>query len=124
MITEKQLHLQICTYLKLQYPNIIFITDASGIRVSIGEATRLKKLRSDNGIPDIIIFQPNVGNAGLFLEVKAKSPYKKDGCLYTDAHLREQWKMIVRLNWLGYKALFVWNFEMAKKTIDNYMQEI
>ena len=79
MITEKQLHLQICTYLKLQYPKIIFATDGSGLRVSIGEAKRLKKLRSSNGIPDIIIFRPSKSHNGLFLEVKAKSPFKKDG---------------------------------------------
>ena len=123
-MTEKQLHLQICTYLKLQYPKIIFATDGSGLRVSIGEAKRLKKLRSSNGIPDIIIFRPNKSHNGLFLEVKAKSPFKKDGYLYANVHLREQWQMIIKLKCLKYEALFVWNFEMAKKTIDNYMQEI
>ena len=122
MITEKILHRNICSYIKLQYPNVIFITDASGIRVSIGEATRLKKLRSCNGIPDIIIFEPNGWYAVLFLEVKAKTPYRRDGNLYTDKHLREQKSVIDRLNKLGYKANFVWNFEMAKKIIDNYMR--
>jgi len=123
MITEKILHRNICSYIKLQYPKTIFITDSSGIRVSVGEATRLKKLRSCNGIPDIIIFEPTGLYAGLFLEVKAKTPYRRDGELYTDQHLREQKAVIDRLNKLGYHACFVWNFEMARKIINRYMDE-
>ena len=121
MLTEKQLHKTICKYIKLQYPKTIFITDGSGLRVSIGEAKRLKQLRSDNGIPDIIIFQPNKCFHALFIEVKAKSPFKKDGTLFADKHLQEQQDMKTRLNNLGYYAEFVWSFNQATKIIDDYM---
>jgi hypothetical protein len=121
MLTEKILHKTICKYIKLQYPKVIFTSDASGIRVSIGEAVRLKKLRSSNGIPDIIIFKPSEYYHGLFLEVKTKRPYKKDGDLFSNEHLQEQSNMINRLMGLGYYAKFVWSFNQATKIIDDYM---
>jgi len=129
MITEKQLHLQICTYLKLQYPKVIFNTDASGMKMSIGEAVRVKKLRSSNSIPDIVIYEQyypninlNLSYAGLFLEVKAKTPYKKDGKLKAGEHLQKQNNMLNSLNEKGYKAVFVWEFEQAKEIIDKYLK--
>jgi len=124
MLTEKILHKTICKYIKLQYPKVIFITDGSGLRVSIGEARRLKQLRSSNGIPDIIIFKPCEYYHGLFLEVKAKKPYKKDGDLFANEHLQEQSNMINRLMGLGYYAKFVWSFNQATKIIDDYMADV
>jgi len=124
MLTEKILHKTICKYIKLQYPKVIFITDGSGLRVSIGEAKRLKQLRSSNGIPDIIIFKPSEYYHGLFLEVKTKRPYKKDGDLFSNEHLQEQSNMINRLMGLGYYAKFVWSFNQATKIIDDYMADV
>jgi len=122
-MTEKELHAQICTYIKLQYPKIIFNTDLSGIKLTMGQAIQLKKLRSSNGFPDIQILQPNDNFHGLFLEVKKESPYqKKNGHLKTDAHLIEQNEMHIKLKERGYASLFVWTFEMAKQIIDQYLK--
>ena len=55
---EDKLHKSICDYIKLQYPKVIFNTDLSGIKLSIGMAKKVKGLRSSNSFPDITIYEP------------------------------------------------------------------
>jgi len=136
-MTEKQLHKQITDYLKYQYKKVIFTTDMSGIRLTQGQAVQTSKLRSSAGIPDILIFQTGgkilIWNedekinqvvfqfAGLFLEVKKETPYKKNGeVLKKHLHQAEIHK---RLRKQGYYAIFVWSFDEAKKIIDDYLNE-
>ena len=101
-MTEEKLHKQICQYISAQYPKLIFNTDLSGLKLTMGQAIKAKNLRSSNGFPDILILEPKIyGNGeieetqesgdklshiipifwfcGLFLEVKKESPYLKDG---------------------------------------------
>ena len=153
-MTEEQLHKQICKYIKLQYPNVLFNTDLSGVKLTKGQANKIKDLRSGRGFPDITIFE-SIGRkyvehengenvivflfCGLHLEVKKETPYKKDGSLKKETrkvykkvgrrrvlieeydHLAEQNEVHKRLRKQGYFAVFVWSFDMAKKTIDEYM---
>lgn len=121
-LSEKQLHRQICDYLNIQYKNVLFNTDMSGIKLTIGQATQAKKLRSGNGFPDIIIYESNDHFKALFLEVKKETPFKKDGKLKKSDHLKEQHDMHFKLWEKGYFAKFVWTFEMAKKLIDDYLR--
>ena len=121
--TEKQLHKQICSYLHLQYKNVIFNTDASGIKLSMGQAVQMKYLRSGNGFPDIQILEPRNHYSGLFLEVKKECPYlKKDWKLKNDKHLQEQVAMHNKLKERLFEVYFVWEFEQAKNIIDEYLK--
>ena len=133
-MTEEQLHKQICEYIKLQYPNVIFNTDMSGIPLSMSQRIKAKKLRSSNGFPDIQILESNNDYFGLFLEVKKETPYKKNkelkkststekvnGVKVRYDHLQRQNDMHVKLRKRGYAASFVWTFEMAKGIIDEYL---
>jgi hypothetical protein len=53
---EENLQVAVCQYLRLQYPLVIFMSDiASGLRLSIGQAVKSKKLRSSRGQPDLFI---------------------------------------------------------------------
>lgn len=121
-MTEKELHKQICHYLKIQYPKALFTTDLSGIRLTIGQATQLKHLRSGSGWPDIFIFEPNKSNAGLFLEVKksVSEVYKKNGEYVSNKHIFEQVEMHNKLIARGFDVRFTYSFEDAKTKIDNY----
>jgi len=65
-ISEEKLHSQICEYLRIQYPKILFKSDMSGIRLTIGQAKKVKKLRSSNAFPDIEILEKSL----LFLILK------------------------------------------------------
>jgi len=132
MTDEKTLHRQVCEYLKIAYPNVLFNTDLSGaFRLTIGQAKALKKLRSNKGWPDIQICEPRNGYHSLFIELKAEgtdllkkrmvdaSGYR----MWASDHIKEQHEMIERLNELGYKAEFAIGWDEAKKLIDNYLKK-
>ena len=132
-MTEEQLHKAICDYLKLK--NVIFNTDLSGIKLTMGQARKLKNLRSSRAFPDIVIYKTNSKFCGMFLELKKETPFKKDGMLKSQKvtkivkgvkveydHLQEQFNMIKKLREQGYYAQFVWSFNQAKDIVDNYLQ--
>ncbi len=121
-MTEKQLHKQVCGYIKLQHHNVIFLSDMSGLRTSIGVAVQMKSLRSSRAIPDLIILHPRNGYAGLIIEIKVNvsDVYKKNGMLKTNHHILEQSEMLKRLRTLGYVAEFGIGFDDCKQIIDNY----
>ena len=114
----------ICQYLSLQYPDVIFASDLSGIRLPQGLANKVKSLKCNRGIPDLFIYEPRKGYFGLAIELKATgvTVYKQDGNLKTDTHLQEQEEMLYRLSKKGYLALFCLGFDNAKLIIDSYLK--
>lgn len=130
---EAILQRQVCDYIRLQYPHVIFRSDfASGMKMSIGQATRHKKLQSHRAWPDLFVAEPRnerltgvyTGhNCGLFIELKAKTIYKKDGSLLANDHVAEQKTMLEWLETRGYMARFAVGFDEAKKLIDDYLTE-
>ena len=57
---EEAEQIALCKYLRDNYPNVIFNSDHSGIRVGQGLANKVKLLRSENGIPDLNIDEPGI----------------------------------------------------------------
>lgn len=122
---EEKLQTAISKYIKLQYPDVIFTAEKSGLKLSIGQAVKAKNQRNPSrGLPDVLMLQPNKNYKGLFLEVKKETPYLKSGKLSNNKHIQEQNEVLKRLNSLGYLALFVWSFDMAKVVLDSYMKDI
>lgn len=136
---EENEHKQVCEYLKMQYPKVLFNTDLSGIRLTMGQAVKAKKFRSSNGFPDIVIYKASrkilftplspVGGEikkyhGLFIELKRKGEkiYKKDGVTPKNEHVSEQIDMLNKLQMEGYYACFCIGFDEAKKLIDWYLK--
>ena len=121
---EEQLSKAVSRYLKVQYPDTVFTCDASGVRLSMGQATALKAQRSVHKIPDMIILKPNGEYHGLILELKSEdsSPYLKDGSLSKGKHIQEQNQTLTELFSIGYYAVFAVGFDNAKKIIDDYMK--
>lgn len=120
---EEQLSKAVSKYLKIQYPDVVFTCDASGVRLTMGQATALKAQRSVHKIPDMIILKPNAEYHGLILELKSddSSPYLKDGSLSKGQHIQEQNQTLTTLLNIGYYAVFAVGFDNAKKIIDDYM---
>lgn len=59
MSKEAILHQQVCQYLRMQYPDVIFRTDfAAGVKMTMGQAVRHKKLQSGKAYPDLFIAEP------------------------------------------------------------------
>jgi hypothetical protein len=120
---EAHLQKQICTYLKMQYPSVIFLSECSGLKVSIGVAMQLKALRSGKALPDLVILEPSGNYHALCLELKAESIYLKDGSLSKEKHIQEQNEILNRLNEKGFKAQFCCGFDYTKSIIDNYLRK-
>lgn len=122
MSSEAQLHEAVCNYIRLQYPNVLFNSDMSGVKLTMGQAIKSKKLRSSKGFPDLVIYEPRNGKHGLLLELKREGEQllKKDGTFKTD-HLKEQSEVICKLNKSNYVALFAIGFEEAIEIIDKYL---
>lgn len=135
-MTEEDLHKQIVNYIKTQYPKVIFNTDMSGIRLTKEQAKKAKQLRSSNGFPDLTVYEISgcKKHSALFLEIKKETPYKKNGELKKMMrietisgikikydHLKRQNEMHKKLRERGYRAEFAWDFVMAKKEIDDYL---
>jgi hypothetical protein len=123
MSKEAHLHIAICLYIKDKYPDVIFTSESSGIRVPIGQARQLKRMRSCSALPDIWIAEPRRTYFGCFLELKKEGTtiYKKDGDLRADPHLQAQAKILAKLQDKNYFAHFVVGYDSAIAIIDYYM---
>jgi hypothetical protein len=119
---EFELQKAICRWLSLEHPKILFESDTiAAIRLTAPQANRntLIQKRSFKS-PDLKIFEPNKKYNGLFIELKVKSPFKKDGSLFKNEHLEGQQKTIDDLNNKGYYACFSWGFEKTIEIINDY----
>jgi len=122
---EKRLHKAVCNYIKHQYPNVIFTSEQSGLRLPVGVAKYLKATRNPpRGLPDVWILHPNKHFHGLLLELKTSKDevYRKDGTIRQNEHIQEQQAVITQLIKLGYLAQFVFGFDHAKKVVDYYLK--
>ena len=121
--TEAQLHEAVCNYISLVYPEAIFNTDLSGIKLPMGLAKKVTKLRSSKGFPDIVIYERTNEYNALFIKLKWENEklYKRDKKTFKNEHLVEQFEMINKLKKRGYLAVFCVGFDEARKIIDNYM---
>jgi hypothetical protein len=123
-MSEKTLHRAVCDYIRLQYPKVLFNSDLSGIKLTIGQAVQVKKLRSNQGFPDIVIYEENWGKHALFIELKREGEriFKKDNTPATP-HIAEQTEVMECLNQRGYYATFAVGFDAAKRVIDWYLKK-
>jgi len=123
---EYKLQTQVCEYLERQYPKVLFLSDTvASVKLTFAQQNRNKKIQKHGfKCPDLIILQPKDKFHGLFIELKAKSPFKKDGItLLSNEHVEDQAKTLIALLQKGYFATFAWSFEMAKKIIDTYLKQ-
>ena len=120
---EESIQIAVSTYLRIAYPSVIFTAESSGIRLTMGQAVKAKKQRSQRGLPDMMILEPRGKFAGLMIELKrdGQSPFKKNGQLKAGEHLGEQFNAIQSLIWRGYRATFATGFDKARTVIDEYM---
>ena len=122
---EKIIHSQICRYLDAQYPKVMYMSDASGLKMSIGQAVQQKKIRCKKyKILDITIFQtiPMV-YSGLVIEVKedASKVFGAKGQVLKNEHVEKQIESLKYLTQQGYYASFGLGFDHCKAIIDSYI---
>jgi len=123
---EENLQINVCKYLDAQYKDVVYTSDMSGVRLTKGQAVKAKKQRSKQyKIPDLLILQANQKYAGLILELKTdvSKVFGKKGQVLKNIHVESQIKTLYKLTAVGYFATFVFSFDMAKKTIDDYLND-
>lgn len=117
--------LAVVNYLRLRYPKIRFLANyLSGARLPIYLAKKAKTLgQAGQGTPDLFIFFNNGKYSLLAIELKSKdkNPFKKDGMLKSDEHLKKQYDYLNYLNSNGYYATFACGADEAIEIIDKYI---
>lgn len=121
---EYNLQKQICKYLRIQYPNILFYSDTvAQVKLTMPQAVRNKAIQKEGfKMPDLVILEPRAQWNALFIELKKESPFLRNGNLSSNTHLQAQAQSIEQLQSKGYCAQFAWSFEQAKSIIDTYMR--
>jgi hypothetical protein len=121
---EELTHRSLCSFLSAEYPQAVFTTDLSGVRLPIGLAQKVKSLKSSRGIPDLIIFHPSGRFNGLLIEIKREGAklFLKNGNLIRDPHVEEQAEVITELRRRGYAAFFVCGFAAGSDLINAYFR--
>ena len=121
---EERIQIALSKYLKLQYPDVYFNSESSGIRVSIGTAKKMKAQRSKHKQLDMTILEARKGYNGLIIELKKDKEeiFTKKGEYRNSEHVQEQLKSIELLRAKGYYACFGCGFEECKSIIDNYLR--
>jgi len=120
---EKDVHLAVVNYLKLQYPGVLFRSDTgAGMKLTIGQAKAQKAIQNGMAWPDLFIAYPNSKYHGLFLELKDGS-VKLRGAngKYKPGHISKQHECLRCLSNKGYCAVFAVGFDRAKEIIDWYL---
>jgi len=123
--SEKEIHTAVCKYLDAKYPDVIYLSDASGMRVTIGLQMEMKRKRCKRyKIPDLIIMHPNEIYKGLVIEIKTdlSKVVTKSGDLRKDTHIQEQLRTLERLQELGYAGVFGCGFDHIKSLLDEYFK--
>lgn len=122
---EFELQKRVCSYLRVVYPSVFFMSDTiASLKLTKFQAIRNAQIQDpDFKTPDLIIFSPKGKYHGLFIELKVESPYKLNGELKSNEHIKAQSETIEKLKQLGYYADFAWNFNDIVKLIDRYLNE-
>jgi len=119
---EEQVQRVVCNHIRTKYPDVVFISDLSGIKLPIGLARKVSGLKSSRGIPDLFIAEPRGEYHGYFIELKRANVklYKKDGS-FVNEHISEQYHLLSKLNSKGYLASFCMGTDDAIQAIDKYL---
>jgi hypothetical protein len=121
---EESLQIMVAQYLKLKHPDIIFHSDvASGMKLTMGQATKNKAMQSGKGFPDMFIAKANLFHHGLFLELKHSRDeiFVKSGQLRKSEHLQRQKEVHNALWAQGYYATFACGYDDAIRIIEDYL---
>lgn len=124
---EYELQKQVCKWLSIQYPKILFMSDTiASCKLTMGQAVRNKAIQKEAfKTPDLIIFEPKGGYHGLFIELKIESPFLKSNpyAFKKNEHIESQAETMKQLVYKGYRCSFSWTFDQTKDIIENYLNE-
>lgn len=110
---------------------------SAGMKLTEGQAKKMKRIQSKRGYPDCTILEPKTEKdpcgfcegiiyhyryCGLLVELKAGSVHRKrDGLLSKEKHIQEQYARLLSFRKRGYVALFAEGFLHFKDIVNRYM---
>jgi len=115
--SEESVQRRACSWLKLQWPRVIYRSDyASGLHLSMAQAVTHKAMQSSRAWPDLFLYQPMVIDGthycGAAFELKKEGVSiivkigPRKGQLVSNPHIKEQYLMLKELSKLGYYTDF------------------
>jgi hypothetical protein len=112
---EQELHNSIVDYLNY-FPSILWTSTLGGVYLGKGNYKQkaLVKKHYRKGVPDILIFEPNLKYNGLMIELKVG--YNKPS--------KDQQKWIGNLNSRNYKAVVCYSLDEFIKIFNKYCKLI
>lgn len=127
-MSEAELQKQVATYIRMQYPDVVFHSDfGSGVKLSYKQAV-MQKIQNGGrrAWPDMFIAEPQPHGRdwyhGLFIELKKEGTrLKKKNGEWASEHIAEQYDVLDRLRFRGYKAEFAVGWDEAISLIDDYL---
>jgi hypothetical protein len=108
---EYDIQKQIVQYVEAAHPGVMFCASLGGLRLPMGLAVKAKKLGYRKGFPDLEFPEPRGCFHGLYIELKADEGKPR----------ADQLRVVEKLNLRGYRAVFCYGFEEARKEIDSYL---
>lgn len=132
-MSEAEIQANVALYLRMKYPDVLFHSDfGSGIKLKPWQA---KAQKIQNGgrraWPDMFIAEPmprcidgswNHEYNGLFIELKKEGVrLKKKNGEWASDHIAEQYDVLDRLRFRGYRAEFAVGYKQAIELIDEYL---
>lgn len=121
---EARVHEAFCKYVATKYPSFIFTSESSGVRLTMGQSVKAKKLRSGSGLPDFWLAEPRGKFHGFFLELKRSHDevYTKGGILRNTPHIREQAEVLAELRLRDYYAEFGLGLNDCINKLEDYLK--
>lgn len=111
---EDNLLISVMNYIRMQYPKVLAIHCANERRTSPQAGALLKRKGVLAGVSDILIFTPKGNAKGYAIELKIK-PNKTTP---------SQVEFLARLSDCGWDFAVCYDFDFAKKAIDDYMNRL
>lgn len=110
---EHDIQVMVVDYLDSFDEKPLFSATVGGVRVAMHTALKMKRGGYRKGIPDLLIFEPRNGYAGLAVEIKTDKGRASE-------HQKE-WQS--RLSERGWKAVICKGYEACIDAIDEYFGE-
>ena len=112
-LSEEKIQIAIVSYLKLQYPKLLFTATMGGqFQKHFSQRRKARSTGYLKGVSDLLIFEPRKSYCGLFIELK-----RDKKCYPT----KEQKEFLLRATSRGYYAVCAKGFDECKEVIDKYL---
>jgi len=123
---EDKIKIGIADYLNYKYPHVPFNMSWDHVRLPIGTAKKLKRMRWANPDfvwPDLFIAWPNRCFNGLWGEIKKDKSeiFLKSGELSQSKQIQRELKSLQLLHRLEFQTFWMYSVDQAIRIIDEYI---